>query len=201
MTKTKHFTFCNDELIDDPLTQSYINDPRSKWILDRIHDYNHFGMRSSGKCGRHPSSHMRITPQSLELAIKVKNDTGMEVFPAQRGNSLANISGEGGSTWEMYIIAWEGHSCIGTLGSDYTVRDLIGCKGKFKIDILSGGDYELIPCQEDQDRLHKLHVKRMNRRAVRNIKIMNDRADANLAKLSDEDYKKITGGEREKNKN
>jgi hypothetical protein len=196
MTKTKHFTFCNDELIDDPVTQSYINDPRAKHILNRIHDYNHFGMRRSGKCGRHPSSHMRITPQSLKLAEKVKSDTGMEVFPAQRGNSVANIYGEGGSTWEMYVIAWENRPCIGTLGSDYTVRELITCKGKFEIDTLSGGDYELIPCQKDQDRLYKLRVKRLNKIAERNIKIINDRTDANLAKLSDEDYKKITGRER-----
>lgn len=199
MTETKHFTFCNDELIDDPLTQSYINDSRSKWILDTIHYYNHSGITSDGKCGRHPSSHMRITPQSLKLAEKIKLDTGMEVFPAQRGNSTANISGEGGSTWEMYIIAWEGHSCIGTLGSEYTVRDLITCKGKFEIDTLSGGDYQILPSEEDQERLDKLHIKRMNKIADRNIKIMNERADANLARMSDEEYKKVTGRERKKN--
>jgi len=193
MTKTKHFTFCNDELIDDPETQAFINDPRCKHILEQIHDYNHLGIRSSGKCGRDPSSHMRITPNSLKLASKIKKDTGMEVFPAQRGNSLANISGEGGSTWEMYVIAWGERPRLGTLGSDYTVRDLITCKGKFEIEQLSGGDYEIIPCQEDQDRLRKLHIKRMNLRAERNIKIMNDRADANIARMTPEERKRITG--------
>jgi hypothetical protein len=199
MTKTKHFTFCNDELIDDPLTQSYINDPRAKHILDCIHDYNHFGIRSNGRCGRDLSSHMRITPNSLKLAEKIKNDTGMEVFPAQRGNSTANISGEGGSTWEMYIIAWEGHSCVGTLGSEYTVRDLITCKGKFEIEFLSGGDYQVIPSIKDQERLDKLHIGRMNRISDRNIKIINERADINLARMSDEEYKFATGRERKKN--
>ena len=200
MVKTKHFTYCNDELIDDPLTQSYINDPRCKHILEKIHDYNHLGIRSSGKCGRRPSSHMRITPNSLKLAEKLKRDCGMEVFPAQRGNSLANISGEGGSTWEMYPIEWMGRACLGTVGSDYTVRDLITCKGKFTVEQLSGRDYEVIPSMEDRNRLGNLHQGRMNRQADRNIKMMNERVDANLAKMTPEMRELVTTGKGERPK-
>lgn len=162
MTKTKPFTYCNDELIDDPLTLSYINDPRSEHILKEIHEHNHTYRSSSGKCGIRPSAHVRITPQSLNLAERLKKEHGLEVFPAQFRNRVHYS--EGCSQWTMPIIEYLGRKGIGTVGSDWPVRDLITCKQPFMVIPIDGGDIEIDIGPEDAKRLHEKFVRKFNRR-------------------------------------
>lgn len=163
MTKTKHFTYCNDELIDDPLTQSYIDDPRAFFVLDHMHTYNHLGIRSTGRMGRKPSSHVRITPASLKLAERLKNEYDMYVFPAQFPNRQCHTP-QGGSSWTMYIIEYKEHPATGTVGSDWPVRELNTCKGKFDIHPMDFGDFEIYPDEEDNKRLTDAFRKKVNRR-------------------------------------
>jgi hypothetical protein len=203
VTKTKHFTYCNDELIDDPLTQSYIDDPRAATILKDIHDHNHCYRSSTGKYGILPEMHVRITPPSLRLAERLKKECNLEVFPASFRNSVHYS--EGSSTWAMPIISLNGHPHAGTVGSDWAVRDLLTCKYPFTIDEIDGFDITIYPDAKDEKRLSALHCARMNRRADKNIaaheayvKKMNDIADANLSRMTPEERERITGIKEEK---